>query len=532
MLKRQLTLLFFCSIGSLFSLTVKAQSDTLAFPSPFLKDPIIEMLDSLEKERYFTCNNTLTDSCMAVAAEGRPTNVPYYDDLIIEARLAKLDAETPFDLIFNQSVKNYIQLYGYKRRGLMSRMISLANLYFPLFEEKLAKYNLPMEFKYLAIVESALNPNAVSKSGAAGLWQFMYPTGKMFGLDVTSYVDLRRDPLHSTEAACQYFAYLYRMFGDWQMVLAAYNCGPGTLTKAIRRSGGKKTYWEIRPYLPQETQGYVPAFIAVNYVMNYQLQHHIYPLPIKSEYYYSDTILVKQEVSFSQISQVLEIPMEDLRFLNPAYRLQVIPGTEKAMSLRLPAEKVGSFLNRESEIYTYKRPEPLLVVDNQEYTYTTVKKYHKVKRGETLTKLANKYSCTIAEIKKWNRLKSNKVNPGKLLVLYVKEKVPVEKPNPAVITAVADSVASDSSSVVTSEGDSLVPPLAEKKLASNGGGEMVPRVNENKKMILHTVQRGDTLWKIANKYKVSTVNEIMQLNGFKKNYKLVPGTKIKVGYSG
>jgi membrane-bound lytic murein transglycosylase D len=511
-----------------------AQNDSALYASPFLKDPILEMLDSLEKERYFTCNAALTDSCMAVAAEGRPTSIPYYDDLIIEARLAKLDAETPFDLIFNQSVKNYIQLYGYKRRGLVSRMISLANLYFPLFEEKLAKYNLPMEFKYLAIVESALNPNAVSKSGAAGLWQFMYPTGKMFGLDVTSYVDLRRDPLHSTEAACQYFAYLYRMFGDWQMVLAAYNCGPGTLTRAIRRSGGKKTYWEIRPYLPQETQGYVPAFIAVNYVMKYQLQHHIYPLPIKSEYFYSDTILVKQEVSFSQISQVLEIPMEDLRFLNPAYRLQIIPGTEKAMSLRLPADKIGSFLNRESEVYTYKRIEPVLSVDNREFTYSTVKKYHKVRKGESLTVLAKKYGCTIAEIKKWNRIRSSKVNPGKLLVLYVKEKVPVEKPIPPTTVALVDSLGSDSTNTVAAEpaeGDSLVPPLAPNNTASTAKSS-APRTNESRKMVFHTVQKGDTLWKIANKYKISTVDEIMGLNGLKKNYKLVPGTKLKVGYSG
>ncbi len=297
------------------------------------------MLDSLKNLKYFEANEFLTDPNKLNVYKYSSDFVPVFEDLVYESRMSKLDAKTPFNLDYNSAVRPYIEMYTSRRRELVSRMLGMAKLYFPLFEEKLDKYDLPLELKHLAIVESALNPNAVSKAGAAGLWQFMYGTGKMFGLNVTSYVDDRRDPYKATEAACKYFKFLYKMFGDWQLVLAAYNGGPGTVNKAIRRSGGKKTYWEIRPYLPKETQGYVPAFIAVNYVMNYTAEHNLYPYKPKNTYFDVDTIQIRQQVSFYQISEVLGIPMEDLDCLNPSYKKRVIPYNETGSTLCIPAVK-------------------------------------------------------------------------------------------------------------------------------------------------------------------------------------------------
>ena len=265
-------------------------------------DPIVAMLDSLQLTKYFECNSYLSDSCLFDMANYKTGYIPYFDELVYEARLAKLDEQTPFDLIYNSAVKAYIDMYSLRKRVLVSRLIGLSQVYFPMFEEKLAKFELPLELKYLAIVESALNPNARSRCGATGLWQFMYPTGKMYGLNVNSYIDERSDVYKATEAAAEYLKSLYSMFGDWQMVLAAYNAGPGTISKAIRRSGGKKTYWEIRPYLPIETQGYVPAFIAANYIMNYGAEHNLYPVVPRKTYFEVDTVVVKEQMTFDQLA--------------------------------------------------------------------------------------------------------------------------------------------------------------------------------------------------------------------------------------
>ena len=239
-----------------------------------------------------------------------PDSVPRYEDFVYESRLAKLDAVSPFDLIYNPHVKGFIELYAVRKRELVSRMMGLSQLYYPMFEEVFDKHNIPLELKHLAVIESALNPNARSRCGATGLWQFMYPTGKMYGLNVSSYIDERSDVYKATEAAAEYLKSLYNMFGDWQMVLAAYNAGPGTISKAIRRSGGKKTYWEIRPFLPLETQAYVPAFIAANYVMNFPVEHNIYASTPRKTYFEVDTAILKEPMTFGQISAALDISMD------------------------------------------------------------------------------------------------------------------------------------------------------------------------------------------------------------------------------
>ncbi|MCC7050460.1 MAG: transglycosylase SLT domain-containing protein, partial [Bacteroidia bacterium] len=317
-------------------------------------DPIAAMLDSLKNLKFFQFEQNAINNISQNTHNYDKETVPVFDDLVYERRMAKLDAKSPFGLDYNQTVRSYIDMYTIKKRWLVSRMLGLSQFYFPLFEEKLDKYNLPLELKYLAIVESAMNPSAVSPMGATGLWQFMYGTGKMFGLEVNSYVDDRRDPYKATEAACQYFKFLYDMFHDWQLVLAAYNSGPGNVNKAIRRSGGKTNFWEIKPYLPKETQGYVPAFIAVAYVMNYTKEHNLFPILPKTTYYQIDTVKTREQVSFRQLSDVLGVSTEDLEYLNPMYKHRIIPTSEMGNTLVLPVDKIGAFISNENSIYAYR----------------------------------------------------------------------------------------------------------------------------------------------------------------------------------
>ena len=487
-------------------------------------DPILAMLDSLQLTKYFECNSYLSDSCLFDMSNYKTGFIPYFDELVYEARLAKLDEQTPFDLLYNSAVKAYIDMYSLRRRVLVSRLIGLSQVYFPLFEEKLAKYELPLELKYLAIVESALNPNAISKSGAGGLWQFMYPTGKMYGLEVNSYVDDRRDPLKATEGACRYFKYLYGMFGDWQMVLAAYNCGPGTLSKAIRRSGNKKTYWEIRPYLPVETQGYVPAFIAVNYLMNFSKEHNIYPIAAKQSYFYADTVHAKQAVTFEAVSKIIDVPMEDLIFLNPAYKLKRVPGYGNYRHLYLPANKTGAFINNETAIYNYKRNEELSRDSIMQLAMQTApaKKYHKVKKGENLQKIASKYQCSTSDLKQWNKIKGNAVKTGTKLVVFV----PNQKSVPKNVASTLNTAKLSPDSLLAKSDTSKTETFSVEATPSLVNANI--KLDKNAKVVYHVIQKGDTLWHITNKYKMGSVDELMRINNLGKDYKLIPGGKIKV----
>ena len=315
-------------------------------------DPIAAALDSLATKKVL-------DKLYAKPLSSKnkfgyaPDSIPRFEDFVYENRLAKLDAASPFDLQFNTTVKPYIEMYAMKRRTLTSRILGLSQLYYPMFEEVFDKYNIPLELKNLAVIESALNPVARSRAGASGLWQFMYPTGKLYGLNVTSYIDERADPYKATVAAAEYLQFLYKMFNDWQMVLAAYNAGPGTINRAIRRSGGKKTYWEIRPYLPLETQAYVPAFIAANYVMNYYAEHNIYPDIPRKTYFELDTVVIKEPLSFQQLAGILDVTTEEIQYFNPIYKKQIIPAGGNILTM--PKSVIGKFVTNEEEIYAMLR---------------------------------------------------------------------------------------------------------------------------------------------------------------------------------
>jgi len=404
---------YFVLVTMLLSVMVKGQ--TVA-----TDDPIAAMLDSLLSQKMFETAFSKPVFPKNNKYKFGIDSVPKYDDYTYQARLAKLDANSPFDLVYNEHVKGFINMYAMRKRESVSRMMGVAQLYYPMFEEVFDRYNIPLELKHLAVIESALIPYAKSRAGATGLWQFMYPTGKMYGLNVTSYIDQRCDPYKATVAAAEYLKSLYGMFGDWQMVLAAYNAGPGTISKAIRRSGGKKTYWEIRPFLPTETQGYVPAFIAANYVMTYGPEHNIYPAVPRKTYFEVDTVVVKEQMNFEQLSQALDITQEEILYFNPQYRKNIIPAGGNAMCL--PKNKIGIFLNNEQDIYSAikaQQKEGVIVESLAE-----VKKTHTVRSGEKLSTIARKYGVTVADLKNWNYIGKKGLRPGKKIIVYVREQQP------------------------------------------------------------------------------------------------------------
>lgn len=457
-------------------------------------DPIAAMLDSLHNKKILDAMFQKTTFNKNNKFHFTPDSIPRYDDNIYEARLAKLNIHSPFDLVYNLHVKGYIELYTIRKRELLSRLIGLSQLYYPMFEQVLDRYNLPLELKHLAVIESALNPNARSRAGAQGLWQFMYPTGKLFGLKITSYIDERCDPYKSTIAAAEYLKYLYNIFKDWQMVLAAYNAGPGAITKAIRRSGGKTTYWEIRPYLPRETQGYVPAFIAANYVMTYYAEHNITPAIPKKQYFELDTIVLKEPMSFEQISQLLDIPVEEIAYFNPQYRKNIIP--EGGHILTLPKEKIALFLTNEQQIYAFIQSQKNNQSAQQASGIEEEKILHKIKSGETLKSIAKKYGITIEDIKTWNFIGRSGIRPGKHLIIYK----PINNTN--------------SSSI-----------MAENKIKTETKDTTIATPTE--KDIYHTVKKGETVFSIAKKYNIS-VTQLAELNNISTQHKVRIGEKLLI----
>jgi len=368
---------------------------------------------------------------------------------LLKKRLAKLDAKSPFNIEYNPALENTIKSFLKNRSKAFERLMAVSEYYFPMFEDHLAKYNIPLELKYLAIVESALNPKAKSRVGASGLWQFMYPTGKQYNLEVNSYVDERHDPLKATEAACQYLSHLYEIFGDWSLVLASYNAGPGNVSKAIRRSGGSQNYWNIRKFLPRETANYVPAFLATMYIYEFKKEHAILPKKATVTYFETDTIMVKQQMSFKNISDLLDIPVEQLEFLNPIYKLNIIPfESDKPHFLRLPKNKMGLFVSNEDKIYSYlshldsfrekikSDNLDLAVKDSIAHSPDSsskvvvkpkfVKKtqFHTIKSGESLGTIAEKYHVSITQLKSWNNINGNNIRAGKKLKIITDNKIP------------------------------------------------------------------------------------------------------------
>jgi membrane-bound lytic murein transglycosylase D len=430
-------------------------------------------------------------------------NHEYVDSVLdpktIEDRIVELNKQTPFELTYNPYVHAFINLYVVKKRDVTERIMGLAPYYFPMFEEALLAEGVPLELKYLAIVESALNPKAKSRAGALGLWQFMYRTGRMYGLQSTSYYDERMDPIKSTVAASNYLKDLYKIYGDWNLVIAAYNCGPGNVNKAIRRSGGKKDFWEIRAWLPRETRGYVPAFMAVNYVMNHGNAHGLRAAVPQHQMMAADTVMVSKQVAFETLSTQLNIDIDWLRYHNPMYRYDVIPETKGGATLCLPQAMLGTFLMNEDSLYAFQKQAEQ---KEQERAGSIVEPkgeevVHSVRSGEVLGVIAQRYRCNVSEIREWNNLRSSRIYPGQKLTIYTNH------PSPAVVKKEPVKSVSPQQPLVV-------------------GG----------KYKYHVVQPGDTLWDIAKKYEEVSVADLKRLNSNLNFKRLKPGDKIKVSKVG
>jgi len=437
------------------------------------------------------------------------------NDSILVSRLQAIPSV--IDLTFNSSVKNYIKSYVEQNTKQSSELLSLADYYFPIFEEILDSYELPLELKYLPVIESSLKPTAYSPVGARGLWQFMFGTGKHYGLEINNYIDERRDPVKSTKAAAQYLKDLYDIYGNWHLVIAAYNCGPGNVNKAISRSGGKRDYWDIYYYLPRETRGFVPAFIAAAYLMNYAYAHGIEPaepqFPVST-----DTVLITKDLHLKQVSGSLGISLEQLRELNPVYRRDIIPAAGGPNALILPSDNIISFVSNEDSIYSFNRatyfsntndvrnpaksnyiPEPpsgnLIGLD------------YKIKSGDNLGYIADWYGIRLSQLKYWNGLYGNTIRAGKTLKIYV----PKDK---------MESL-SEVNAMTFEEKQQMIG----KSSKEQEGMPITEKDDDN--YVYYTVKSGDNLWDISQKFSGVSSDDILRLNGMKSSA-IKPGLQLKI----
>ncbi len=422
-------------------------------------------------------------------------NIP---DSVFIKRLKTIPTIIP--LTYNAKVRGFIEMYINRYKRTTNMMLALSEYYFPIFEKILDEVGVPDELKNLAIIESALNPVAVSRAGACGLWQFMYGTGKVYGLEINSLVDERRDPIKSTYAAATYLRDLYKIYGDWNLAIASYNCGPGNVNKAIRRANvnGKAGFWEIYNYLPAETRGYVPAFIAATYIMNYYKAHGISTASVEPPVV-TDTVGIIDNIHFDQLSNVLGIEIEQLRVLNPQYKSDVIPGKgNNSYYLKLPQIYISKFITFEDSVYKYNRDNYFRPTETGSFASTSGKNleiaYHTVKKGENWARIATKYGVSVSELKGWNKKKAKSKN------LAVGTRLIVYKNNPLAVKTTTK--------------------------ASNDGDNKAATTAASQK-VYHTVRKGDTFSEIADKYNTTTKN-LYNLNNLNKNYVLKIGQKIRV----
>lgn len=416
-------------------------------------------------------------------------NVVFHDSIYTKCLY---DMPTEMELSYNQVVRQYIDMYANRRREMVGYMLTIGKYYFPMFEEALDKHGLPLELKYLPVIESALNPVAVSRVGATGLWQFMLRTGQGYGLQVNSLVDERRDPHKSTEAAARYLKDLYAIYGDWNLVIAAYNCGPGNVNKAIARSGGKRDYWQIYYNLPRETRGYVPAFIAANYIMTFYDKHNICPIESFQEMIALDTVHVENQVHFNQIAEVLDISLSDIRRWNPQFKKDRVPGNYQQYALVLPTNKMYAFLEKKDEIINFRRNDYITHRENTDgYLASTGSSvsgnrenvYYRVRRGDNLSKIASRNGVTVSQLRSWNNLRSTRIAAGKSLIVRKKA---VDPP------------------VREADETTLAQQATNPKAATK-------TVNE-----YYRVRSGDNLGKIAQKNRV-TVAQLKSWNGLRSD---------------
>ncbi|MDD2551729.1 MAG: transglycosylase SLT domain-containing protein, partial [Dysgonamonadaceae bacterium] len=468
--------LFLISIPVLISQNQKKEKQTNPLKET-IQDSSIVVPENLNENLSKLLHNWQIDFSNSENQCSKGVNVVFSDSVYMQ-RL--YDLPTVMELSYNSVVRSYIEMYTKKRRELVSYMLSLGEYYYPMFEEALDRYDLPLELKYLPVIESALNPVAVSRMGATGLWQFMLQTGKLYKLEVNSLVDERRDPYKATEAAARYLNDLYQIYEDWNLVIAAYNCGPGNVNKAIARSGGKRDYWDIYYKLPRETRGYVPAFIAANYVMNYYDEHRICPQESSNDFIALDTVHVTDEVHFKQISAVLDIPIDQIRRYNPQFKRDIIPGNHKSYALVLPTQEVYAFISNKDEIVNHNKS---LYLTHRKQTLNSLNDglasngnvlntYYRVKKGDTLGAIARRNGTTVSRLQQMNGMKSTKLSIGRRLIVR----------------------------------QTAQPIAVVEKNETTAGGEI--------KKTYYRIRKGDTLGAIARRNR-TTVAQLQSMNGMR-----------------
>ncbi|PLX03647.1 MAG: lytic transglycosylase [Marinilabiliales bacterium] len=498
-------------------------SDTLPENEPAIPDHIDSVfmksfrfsqnIDSLLKLWYVKVNEDVYDTLFDAIPDSLLTEVP---DCVIIDRLNAIPSV--IDMSYNNRVKAFINLYTVKRRKQVATMLGVSECYFPVFEEILDQYDMPYELKYLPVIESALNPRARSRAGAMGMWQFMYTTGKLYKLEINSFVDERLDPVMASHAAAKYLKDLYGIYNDWTLALAAYNCGPGNVNRAIRRSGGKTNYWVLYPYLPRETRGYVPAFIAATYAMTYYKEYGIKPVLIEQDL--TDTVMVNQELHLQQVADVLGLPLKAIQDLNPQYRRDIIPAKTNKYSLMLPFEYTTKFIDLQDSIYNYKdsvffaRKEASIPQNYKSSQYVPpppspdmVKLKYKVKPGDNVGFIAEWYDIRLSDLRYWNNIRRNFIKAGQKLIIYKHKNVASKYKN-------IDSMSFEAKQKMIGKDVTV------KKEEKN--------IPEDAEFVYYTVRRGDNFWSIAKRFDGVSNIDIMRLNNINDEGSLKPGQRLKI----
>ncbi len=506
------TMLFLVFI-TVLNINASVVSDTIIIKTDDSIERISRDLDSLVSSWYVRL--ALKDNPSINPGDSAITE---FSDSVYKERISKINSI--ISLPYGPIIRNHIHVYTGRKREDFRAILGLSNYYFPMIEDIFDSYGLPVELKYMAVIESALNPNAVSRAGATGLWQFMYSTGRMYGLTINSIVDERRDPIKSTHAAAKYLKDMYSIFHDWTLVIAAYNCGPGNVDKAIRRSGNRKDYWEIYYRLPRETRGYIPQYVAATYAINYYPEHHIQPLPINIPVS-TDTLMVNKDIHLSQISEVMNIPLGELKALNPQYRTGLIPGSSKPQSLTLPINHLGDFIDLNDTIRKYKSDVYLtkanLAVNPTRSTYLPpdikgkTKLYYIVKDGDNLGFISEWFRVGITDLRYWNNIYGNTIRVGQKLALFV-------DPSKAEYFSKIDTMTFTEKLVMNGKSVTVNSSPPQTNFASESDSDY----------IIYTVQYGDTIWDIVQKFDSVSTSEVLALNNISDPGRIQVGQKLKI----
>jgi membrane-bound lytic murein transglycosylase D len=489
-------------------------TDTIIIKSDNSSERIANDLDSLVNTWYvkIAIKNNLT--------EYLGDTVPMQcSDSVYEKRLHKINSIVY--LPFNNIIRSHIEVYTIRQREKFSAVLGLRDYYFPMIEDIFDLYGLPTELKYMAVIESALNPGVVNRhSGATGLWQFMYSTGRMYGLTINSIVDERRDPVKATHAAARYIKDLYQIYNDWVLVIAAYNCGPGNVNKAIKRSGNRKDYWDIYYRLPRETRGYIPQYIAAAYAINYFAEHNIVPLPLNIPVA-TDTIMVNKDIHLAQISEVMGIPLGELHALNPQYKTGLVPGSSKPQSLTLPMNHLGDFIDLNDTIRNYKSnvylSKATRIADPTRSSFITTdikgktKIIYTVQDGDNIGFIAEWYRVGLSDLRNWNNIYRNTIRVGQKLVVYV-DPSKADYYSKINTMSFAEKQASLGKTIVS------LSPAPVTMLPEESDGEF----------ITYTVRNGDTIWDIVKMFDSVTTTQVLTLNNISDPGKIKVGQKLKI----